>query len=143
MRSTAVQRFLFLLQSSIDSVIYMVSSDCVAFSFVLCFPHCIHKLLFVSQLQEKNVKPSKQAQKKTPTLTSSTLNNTFLLKEIQSLNVFCLHSFLKTTSAGVLLCRNTLRKHFLLIHHQINLSLWNQSMLFVLSGCCRGNGCTE
>lgn len=37
-------------------------------------------------------------------LASLVLNSTFLLKEIQSLCVFCLHSFPTTTSARVFLC---------------------------------------
>lgn len=136
-QAIGVKRFLYLLQSSL--------------AFLTVSASCSLYLNYKKNLLNPANRHKKQQ-----------LSNAFLLKEIQSLSVFCLHYF--QTNTSVWLCRITLRKKvqwmmlcccdlltslylfysYLWIQHQINLSLWNQGLvLFVLSGCCRRNGCTE
>lgn len=73
------QRVPLLIQSSVDSVSYTISSNCAAFAFILCLPYWQQKLFCVAQLQE-NLKIKKKATRhgKYATLAVSALISTFL-----------------------------------------------------------------
>ena len=79
---------------------YLLRSALTVFNFVLspCSLHCTHDLLSVTQSQAQPVKPSKHTQREPNSHIFCFLNNAALLKRLQSLSCFCIHSFLNLSS---------------------------------------------
>lgn len=140
--NTGAQRVPLLIQSSVDSVSYTISSDWAAFAFILCLPFWQRKLFCVAQLQEKK---SNQVWE-ICNLHSLCFDQCFLyFYFLEFLNIFynsiTENFILKENVTGHKVaeaCRGVLNFWPFL---KASVKYWPFVIVFL--GSCRGNGCSE
>lgn len=130
-----------LIQGSLDSLSYTISSNCAAFAFILCLPYWQWKLFCVAQLQE-NLKKKKSNQAweiRNPRSFSLDLYFFYLFWISQHLlyNSITENFILRENVTG----HKVAEALFLCPFLKASVKYWPVVIVFL--GSCRGNGCTE